>query len=112
MWRQRANFLTSVSWFGAIAMIASCEVANMPGTSLAGPTACEGSSCGSGQLCRVQFAGIDAGVGSGLDATCIDIPAGCTVFDCSGSACPPCVASMCEVAAISVTERTLSCLGE
>jgi len=113
MWRRHVVILTSVSWFAVVAAIAGCDTPTKPGTSLAGSTACDGTTCGSGQLCKDQFSGAPDG---GVSTFCIDIPAGCTVFDCHGSQCPPCVAEMCagfpEVSdLIAIDGRTLTCPG-
>jgi hypothetical protein len=65
-------------------------------TSLAGTVACGTSVCGSGQLCYIQYSGIDAGSGDNNNYYCAMPPNGCVVFDCGGGACPMCALAGCE----------------
>lgn len=54
---------------------AACDTSpKAAATSLAGPTAGEGMTCGSGQICQVEVA-----QDAGISAFCAYPPAGCTV---------------------------------
>jgi hypothetical protein len=103
---QRRKIRTSVSWFGLVFLFAACDAS--PATSLAGPTPCEGMTCGSGQICHAEVA-----QDAGINATCVDPPDGCVVADCVGT-CPDCLAKLCayyagEPLGIEVEGRTLTC---
>lgn len=110
--------MTSVSRFSLALAIAACSshsaaTVDAPNaTPLTGSVGCGSASCGSGQLCYAQYPGIDAGV----QYYCETVPGGCTVFDCSGSACPACVLDQCGaypdlVGLDSVMGRTVGCGG-
>jgi hypothetical protein len=115
---------TSLSRFAVLLAIAACSPrsphsgVDAPSvTSLAGAVACGTGACTTGQLCYAQDPGIDAGVGGGRSYECYDVPTGCTVFDCSGSACPTCVIDQCGVwpalvDLMSVMGRTVNCPGQ
>jgi len=111
--------MTSVSRFAVCLAIAACSshsaaTVDAPlATPLAGSVGCGSGSCASGQLCYAQYPGVDAGVAYSCDT----VPAGCTVFDCRGSACPPCVLDPCGaypdlVELDSVMGRMVGCGGE
>jgi len=73
-------------------------------------------SCASGELCYVQYSGIDAGSNGGSSYYCRPAPAGCVVFDCTGSACPACALSGCDaypylVLLDSIEGRQVGCGG-
>jgi hypothetical protein len=117
---ERSEFMTSVSRFAVVLAISACSQRSAatfdapPATSLAGPVACGSASCGSGQLCYAQAAGI---ADAGITYQCATVAAGCTVFDCSGSACPACAIDTCwywpELADLfAVMARTVRCEGE
>ncbi|HEV7559434.1 MAG TPA: hypothetical protein VGO00_28355 [Kofleriaceae bacterium] len=96
---------TSLSRIAIIVAIAACGT-----NKLAGSTSCYSEfTCSSGELCRDQAIG--AADDGGTDSGCVDVPIGCDVRDCSGSACPACVMSMCEVPADHATihGRYLEC---
>ena len=97
-------------------LAAACDTSpKAAATSLAGPTACEGMTCGSGQICQVEVA-----QDAGTSAFCADPPAGCTVTDCYGygsnctnCTCPDCLAKLCSyypgLPSIEVEGRTIIC---
>jgi hypothetical protein len=86
-------------------------------TSLAGSVECGTMMCASGQLCYIQYSGIDAGSGDNNGYYCVTPPSGCVVFDCEGEACPKCALSGCEsypnlVDIDRITGRTVGCGGQ
>ncbi len=59
-----------------------------------------------------QPSGIPTDAGPTL--SCVAVPAGCEVHDCTGSACPVCVAELCAyypdlAALVSLMGRALGC---
>jgi hypothetical protein len=116
-----ARITTTMSRFAMCLAIAGCgshssgATTDAPvATSLAGPVACGSAACGSGQLCYTQYSGAPDG---GVAFQCQTVAAGCTIFDCSGSACPSCAVDSCwywpELAALfTVMARTVTCEGE
>jgi hypothetical protein len=86
-----ASIATRVSW---ILVISACSTTSNT-AQLAGPTACDGITCGSGQLCVEGQAFPDDG---GIPAHCTDVTVDCPIFDCdynTGPACPSCVSTLC-----------------
>ena len=79
-------------------LVAACDASpKPPPTSLAGPTACEGMTCDSGQICHAEVA-----QDAGITAFCVVPPDGCAVTDCYGygsnctnCTCPDCLAKLC-----------------
>jgi hypothetical protein len=114
IWRGRLVWLFAGAI--AVAVVAACDASpRPPATSLAGPTACEGMTCGSGQICQLEVA-----VDAGIQAFCVDPPAGCEVTDCYGygsgcsnCTCPDCLARLCGyypgVPTVEVEGRTITC---
>jgi hypothetical protein len=92
--------------------LAACS--EVPSTSLAGSTPCATTSCGPGELCKIAYSGAPD---AGNLISCIVVPSGCHVFDCTGKACPACVAAACSgnpdlYDLIQIEGRTLSCPGQ
>ncbi|MGE5184654.1 MAG: hypothetical protein ACM31C_21430 [Acidobacteriota bacterium] len=110
----QASFATWMSRAVCCAAITACS-AGPPSTSLAGSTACDGITCGSGQLCVQGHLLPDDG---GIPAHCVDIAPSCPVFDCdyqTGPACSSCVFDLCETCTPGqdcaiVRGRTLTCV--
>jgi hypothetical protein len=100
-----------MSCFTLLTGIAACD--GPPATSLAGSVSCATITCGSGELCVEQAPGV---ADAGIAVSCDVVDAGCHVTDCSGSACPTCIAEMCadypSFNAPVLDGRTLSCPGE
>nr|HEX4312308.1 hypothetical protein [Kofleriaceae bacterium] len=103
---------TRLSWIAALAMIACSTQPPLPDADhrFDGSAVCGPDTCGSDQLCFVQYAGIpDA---AAIDYECRAIPAGCAVADCFGTQCPSCIGQFCEVPdAVMVSDRTVTCQG-
>jgi hypothetical protein len=110
-----ASIATRVSRILAPTVISLLAACSNTGSSLAGPTACDGITCGAGQLCVEGHAFPDDG---GIPAHCADVAADCPVFDCnydSGPACSSCVFMLCESCLAGqdcaiVQGRTLTCV--
>jgi hypothetical protein len=115
-----ARTATRMSGFLAIAWIAfaGCDSS----TSLDGPVMCGSSSCGSGQLCRYQPGGIDAGAidggggGGSSPYYCDDNTEHCTFVDCSGN-CSACLCAICGLTGagcqlVEVVGREVRCPGQ
>lgn len=90
---------------------AACASDGTPATSLDGTIPCGTATCTSGQICKTQASGIDAGAGNA--PTCEIVPAGCAVHDCTGTSCGACVLEMCADPNLQdyvrVTGRDLAC---
>lgn len=72
-------------------------------------------TCGSGEVCVRYYGGIDAAgdIDTGPGLSCARIPDSCTISDCSGTECPPCIIDLCSCTeCTSVTARHVVCAGQ
>ncbi|CAN5674351.1 hypothetical protein BH11MYX1_BH11MYX1_00900 [soil metagenome] len=76
-------------------------------TSVDGSIGCGALTCTADQLCVSFQPGVPGGGGPTL--ACKDVPASCVVADCSGSACPSCIAEICQGPPPTLGGRNLSC---
>ena len=90
---------------GCLVVLATC------GDPLGSKVNCYGGSemCGPDELCKDQLVG--AADDAGTTFSCVKVPDGCDVYDCSGSACSPCLVRLCDGPANdpTVQGRYLNC---